>query len=331
MIAAARRFTCAADEVWRLQRGSEADCVFFQRMVNGGERITDRGSRQGTWICAPGGVVLARTGSRDPDQVLATFERAWAAWEELPEEAKRVPEDAGLEPEHRWEASYPEDGLALERIGRELPPEGLDGPPSPRWNRDYAWFSAAEIRGLVPHEARAGATFELPLVAERLARFHLVDNVRGQSLPFAPEELAEARLTATVLARDGGRLTLSLAGRTSATAEGPWLLGHNLWKPRKELPHGLDCELAGTATYDLGAGAFERFELVALGSRWGRTQLNGRGRDASPGFVAFHLDLAPPGRRIAPTFVAVYDADWIAHPAVPTWLESPAECGLEAR
>ena len=41
----AKRFVCAADEVWRLQRGSDADCVLFQRWSNGGERITDRGSR----------------------------------------------------------------------------------------------------------------------------------------------------------------------------------------------------------------------------------------------------------------------------------------------
>ena len=50
---------CAADEVWRLQRGSEADCVFFQHMVNGGKRITDRGSRQGVWVCAPRGLLLS--------------------------------------------------------------------------------------------------------------------------------------------------------------------------------------------------------------------------------------------------------------------------------
>ncbi len=80
MIEAARRhFVCAADEVWRLQRGSEADCVFFQRMVNGGQRITDRGTRQGTWVCAPGGVVLARCNTRDIDQVLAALDQGLAA------------------------------------------------------------------------------------------------------------------------------------------------------------------------------------------------------------------------------------------------------------
>ncbi|MCZ6598538.1 MAG: hypothetical protein O7B99_12925, partial [Planctomycetota bacterium] len=107
MIAMAKRFVCAADEVWRLQRGSEADCVFFQRMVNGGERITDRGTRQGTWVCAPGGVVLARVSSRDIDHVLATLERGLDAWDELPDDLKRIPADAGIEPEHRWEHNRP--------------------------------------------------------------------------------------------------------------------------------------------------------------------------------------------------------------------------------
>ena len=118
MIEATQNFVCAADEVWRLQRGSQADCVFFQRMVTGGERITDRGSRQGTWICAPGGVVLARFNTRDVDKVLETLERGLAAWRELPDEQRRLPADAELEPEHRWEHSYPEGGLALVRFAR---------------------------------------------------------------------------------------------------------------------------------------------------------------------------------------------------------------------
>ena len=34
--------------------------------------------------------------------------------------------------------------------------------------------------------------------------------------------------------------------------------------------------------------------------------MNGRGRDSAPGLLAFHLTLASPTDRIAPTFVALY-------------------------
>lgn len=331
MIAATQRFVCAADEVWRLQRGSEADCIFFQSMVNGGKRITDGGSRQGTWVCSAAGVVLARFNTRDVETVLEKLEAAYAAWEALPDEARHLPEDVGLEPEHRWEHNYPEGGLVLDRTVRDLPAEGLDAPPMPRWSRDYAWFSREEVRAMVPREASVGDTFELGLLARRLARFHLVDNARGQSLPFADEEIVEARVTARVVARSGTRVTLHLVGVTRAVAEGPWLLGHNLWMPKGENPRGVACELAGEAACDLESGAFESFELVALARRWGSARNDGRRRDPI-GRVAFHLTMAPPGApRIAPTFVVVYDGEWIEAPAVPTWVRSPEECGLGER
>ena len=76
-------------------------------------------------------------------------------------------------------------------------------------------------------------------------------------------------------------------------------------------------------------GTFPAFELVAIGRRWGRTQMNGRGKDDFPGLVGFHLERAPSAPHIAPTFVVAYGVDWIVPPGIPAWIESPAECGLE--
>ena len=327
MIAACADFVCAADEVWRLQRGSEADCVFFQRAVNGGERITDRGTRQGTWILAPGGRLLAHANTRDIERQLETMARGLAAFRELGAADRALPEGVELAPAHRWEDGFPEDGLALERVGREVGPEGLAGAPGERWNRDFAWFSAEELRGLLPASLAPGESVELPLVARRLARFHLVDNVRGQTLPFADAEVLAAtlRATTTELAADG-RVLLRLEGATRAEAAPEWLLGENAWTPNRVDPHGIACELLGDALWNAGTRTFERFDLVAVGRRWGRTVMNGRGSDDEPGVVAFRF--APTRERIAPAFAAVYDAEWLPRPAVPTWRESPAECGL---
>ncbi len=329
VIEAAQSFVCAADEVWRLQRGSEADCVFFQHMVNGGERITDRGSRQGVWVCAPSGLLLAHVNTRNIERLLECLDDGVAAWNALTAEERRLDPDAALTPAHRWEMNVPVDGLVLERIGRELTPEGLDAEPHASWNRDFAWFSAGEVRDAFAEVAARdiGAEFELPFVASRLAQFHLIDNVRGQSLPFAPSEVTTADLTATIVARDEGRVRLTLDGHTAADSDGPWLLGDNSWKPSATHPHGIECELTGRAVWSAAERRFESFELVAVGRRWGRTVMNGRGRDASPGLVAFHFEITD--MVLAPTFVAVYDADWIEAPAIGTWRDAPEECGLE--
>jgi len=319
VVALAGRFVPAADEVWRLQRGADADCRFFQRLVNGGEPIEDDGTRQGIWVASPSGRLLASINSLDADAVLAVLERGLAAWDELADDERRLPDGVALDPEHRWEHGYPEGGLVLERVARDLPASGdFREEPTGRWNRDYAWFTADEARRLVPADAGPGTVWTPPaFFARRLARFHLVDNVRGQTLPYADEEVLRAELGARVLERHGARLELELRGATRAVADGTWRMGENLWQPRRELPRGIELGLVGRATWDAEAARFDAFELVALGRRWGHTENNGRWRDPEPATIGFCLSLAPPDARIAPTFVAVYDGDWIEPPANP--------------
>ena len=324
IIARSAAFVCAADEVWRLQRGSESDCVFFQKAVNRGERITDVGTRQGTWVFAPSGRLLAHGNTRHIERMLEILDHGLSRWSELTDEEKRLPAGVDFSDVHRWESNFPTDGLALERVGREL--ADADGTELGSWNMDYAWFSGAELAEELAPLVNGAEEAELSHMAMRLARFHLIDNVRGQSLPFAPTEVERARLTARVVARESGSLELELTGDTQAVADGPWLMGDNIWKPKETHPHGLECELRGRAVWNTATRRFDAFELVGVARRWGRTVMNGRSRDASPGYLAFSFEPSP--RRIAPAFVDVYDADWIVAPDVPTWRDSPKEIGL---
>lgn len=324
---ARERFVCAADEVWRLQRGSDDDCVFFQRATNGGERILDRGTRQGTWVFAPDGTLLGHVNSRSVEAQRQVLETALERWAALPDEARHVPADARIDPGHRWEDSFPEDGLVLERIVRELVPEGS---PRGSWNRDFVWMARAEVEQAVPADLAPGSAFELGPLATRLARFHLVDNARGQTQPFAAEEIERALLRATATARVGSAVVLRLEGETAAACDGTWRLPEDsIWKPGAVHPHGVETRLHGRAVFDRDQRRFTQFELVAVGRRWGFTENNGRWRAPEPGLLAFHLALAPDAPRVAPTFVQTYDVDWILRPSVETWRDSPAECGLE--
>jgi len=87
----------------------------------------------------------------------------------------------------------------------------------------------------------------------------------------------------------------------------------NYWKPheQQQWPHAISTSVWGTATYDLDRERFLAFDLVALGERRDRTVMQGRG-SAEPSPIGIACELAPAGWRVAPTFVNVYDVDWVA-------------------
>ena len=53
------------------------------------------------------------------------------------------------------------------------------------WNQDFAWFTKDEARQFLARKIEPGRTRKVPrTLVERLARFHFLDNVRGQTPPF---------------------------------------------------------------------------------------------------------------------------------------------------
>jgi hypothetical protein len=309
------------------------------------------GTRQGIYVVSPKGELLSSVNSLNAERVLETMKRGLQGWQELPAEEK-VPgsvQSSDIEPDHRWEMSYPARGLVLVSRVRDLP-ETLDPaePQTTKWNQDHAWFSEAEARAIMaagpagrrrtaergawvpgaPLSPRLGETWEWPREAvERLARFHLVDAVIGQALAFAPEEILRQSLQAEVTAVEGTRVHLSLQGQVLADADGVWRLGDNDWTPRRSWPRGIAWELLGEATWDTAQQSFTGFELVGLGAWWGASQFNGRGGEDPHGRIGIVLSLAPevPAHRIAPAYVDIYDADWIVRPRGANALETRAE------
>jgi hypothetical protein len=66
--------------------------------------------------------------------------------------------------------------------------------------------------------------------------------------------------------------------------------------------------LRGRATFDLESGRFTKFELVATGTRTGRTRYNNRDDDPGPApiGVAFVLAGDTPQDRVPPSFLYAY-------------------------
>lgn len=318
MLESAARFVPCADEVFRLQRGEGSECRHFQAMADQGHYGRGGGTRQGIYVFAPSGKLLASANTLDAARVLSLLDEGFAAWEVLPAAMRRLDPSDLLIPEARWEDSYPHDGLALRGTVRDLGPPGETLAPGPRMNVDFAWFSADEARAMLPADPRVGERCALPRdVVARFAALHLVDNVRGQTIPFAPDEITEAAVGTRVLAREGDQVRLAIAGHTRAQSDGVWRLGDSDWGTDAELPRSVDVTWRGEADFDLRTQRFTRFDLIVFGEREGRGTVNGRHDDPGPsrlGWV-FRLGDGSPAERIAPTFADHYDVPWVQRPA----------------
>lgn len=320
----ASRCVPATDESWRLQTSDDPEARFFRTMVDD-DPAPVAGSRQGTYVCTPGGRLLARGNSTGPRAIEQIIRNGLAAWEALSEGERNAPVPEAARPAHRWEDSFPEDGLVLSAVHRDLEPDPEDATrfraAAGRWNLDHVWFSRDELRGWLPAELRRGATRSVaPGIADRIVRFHLIDNVRGQEGPFAPADIEAVEMLSRVEWVEGSVVTLSIEGRTRAVADGNWRLGENLWERFPNRPRGVETVLFGAARFDRATGRFTEFRMVAVGESWGGSGLNGRrgAADDARFPIAWRFTLAggAPADRVPPAFINIYGADWVARPDV---------------
>lgn len=273
-----------------------------------GGRTQPTDTRQGTYMLTAAGEFLASVNTNSPEQMALTMREALRKWEVL-ESDRRIPGQP-INPAtiDRFERKFPFDGLAVRVLVRDLPrSERPSDWRADAWNRDYAWFSADEVRGMIP-PAKIGAEAATPAEAiKRLARLHFVDTARGQSPPFQPQAIEKASLTARVVAIAGEIATLRLEGLVRSVEKGRWsVAGFRDMQAPAERERGIELKLLGRAT--ARGKRFLTFEIVAIGVRWGATQYNGRADDqgVSPiGFLLTRIE-GRPEERIAP-------ANWWAY------------------
>lgn len=308
----------ATDEVWRLQGVDDNDASFFQKMASKGHYRKAGGSRQGIYICSPSGKLLSSINSLKADAVLETIKDGLSKWQSLPKKDRKLSEKNPPEALHRWEDSYPENGLVLKCAKSDL----LTDPPNldergDRWNMDHVWFNHDEARSWLPENPKKGQIYQLPKkIKDRLFQFHMVDNVRGQTLPFAPKEIKASKLEVKIIKVEDSQIQIKINGMSRAIAKGDWLLGENDWTPSHDLDHSMETDILGKASYDLSINRFIEFEMVAIGKRRGKTQHNGRYYSPDTGHVGFLYTLASNSysEKIAPAFIDLYNAKWIKRP-----------------
>jgi hypothetical protein len=309
--ALAARFVPVAEEVGRLQRDQDADCRFFQGFCEQGHyggRTKPSTTRQGIYAVTATGAFLASVNTRDAGEVAAMLRKALTKFAAMPP-AERSGHAPALDPAAiaRFERLFPADGLVLAVYSRDVARTKVTpGWRGTAWNQDHAWFRRDEVLAFVP-EARVGARAAMPApLLQRFVRAHFVDNVRGQTFAHKPENVVAAALMATCDAVDGDRQRLVFEGRVRIERTGTWATrGYGPASPQQL---GYDCTLLGAAEFDRARGAFTAFRLLAIGTRRGATEFNGRQDDFGPAPLGIAFELAAEGAApVAPSLHHVYE------------------------
>jgi hypothetical protein len=295
---ASEEFVPVTGDDWYQRRRQDAEGEFFRKVADQGPRKGEGGStRQGIYCLTPSGKLLAYKNAQDADVMRAVLERALADWKKLPAEereagAVKVP-DPG-DPDKRYHRAPPADGLILNVYTRILDRDDrgdcrrgtCETPGGDRAAHDHLWLTKVEWQSLLPKEAKAGDQFAMPEpIARRIARFHLVDDTRGEPPFWSAEEVRRSEMRWTVEEANAAAVRLRLDGSVLlATDADP-----------KKAGRGYEARLLGYLEYDPTKRAVTRFDVLALGDHWGEgTFTRGAREGRRPLGVAF--ELAPGGK-----------------------------------
>jgi len=254
---------------------------------------------QGIYVATPNGKLLASTNQRDAKVAAETLRKGIAMWDSMKREDRLLTGKPSPEPEGLTRL-YPKGGLVLQAFYRDLPRKDGDvkGFFAGMWNQDFVWFTREEARSLVPESKTPGASKAVPeKLARRLARYHLVDHVRGGTRPFSDGAVKRVEIAVKMVKVEGDTMRLKIEGTSSAEEKG----GKTVC--------GFEGRLLGHAAWDLKKEMFTSFDLLATGNRWGDNTLDNDRRDdmgTNPMGIAFRLATSTEGPdRVPPLFLTV--------------------------
>jgi hypothetical protein len=298
-------FVPVAGDDWYERRRDDAEGRFFRAVADQGPRKGEGGStRQGIYVFTADGQLLVYRNSQDAAVMRDVLRQGLAAWNNLPA-GRRQPGavrvgDAG-ETDARYTRTPPAGTLVvnfhtriLDRAGKDDFCRGTCGTVGgDHAALDHLWITAAECRALVPEKPHHGDKVPLPpAVVERILRFHLVDNTRGEPAAWHREDIRSQDLTLTVEQAGDDGVGLRLEGSALLATDA------DLARARR----GFDVRLLGHLHYDAGKKAFDRFDVVALGEHWGDSKFTPGARPGrTPLGVAFELaNGTSPADRVPP-------------------------------
>lgn len=288
-----------AENCTPLQQQKDARGEFFRHVAEQGHyagRTQPSATRQGIYACTAGGLLLASVNTRTADHMLAMMHKALQVWQSLGPEERKSPGPFALDPfvpDPKYAVRFPDGGLILQVYARDLPRNSAQ---TDDWrknavNFDHAWFTHEEMLSFIPASEAPGSRHALPWpVVRRFARFHIIDNVRGETPMWGEQDIRHAALFTEVVARKGDQLILRLTGAVKNVGSGRWPI--RPFQEKYDIERGMDVTLSGTLHWNVARRRFDRFDLLAIGTRWGGTEHNLRWDDLDRAPIAILFELA---------------------------------------
>jgi hypothetical protein len=239
--------------------------AFFWKVADQSHSMAQGGeTTQGLYAFSTTGELYGWMNDRDIPTLLALLAKARAAHAAAPPKKLTLAEpkpDAALEP--------PEGAAVVRVYSRVKPlPEGLAADDLNRSvGRDHLWILKSEIEA-IEKAVEADGKCEVPrALAARIARWHLLDNVRGEPDRWMASEVKKASFTVTHLA--------TLSGRTRAHLDGAFFMLAKAGKKGEDGrilgERGFEGTIEGELEIDPTKSRLTGLRLHARGKFWGES------------------------------------------------------------
>ncbi len=257
------RFVPVAIDQANQRRQKDTEGEFYRKIASQGPRNNFRSTTQGFYVATPSGKLLLFNNNRHPEKVRRLLK------EQLEEYSSLTSSESSAKPisrettDARYNFTAPEGGLVVRVRTKVL---GGYEPTDDRWrkifqgalSRDNLWISKAEHESMCRGQIPVGLT-------RRMARFHLVDNTRGEPPMWKADEIRAMKLNVH-------------EGQVSGVAHLETDDGNR----------GYKADLRGRI--EGAEGKVIRFDVVALGNFWGEGRYTRRApKGKFPLAVSFEL------------------------------------------
>lgn len=304
-------FIPVSGDDWYQRRRKDKEGEFFRKLA------ADSGKQghtlQGIYLFTADGTPLAYKNSNHSAEFTREMMRqALMQFAKLPA-AKRKPGVAKIEDEGELDANYsrtpPKDGIILTAYTRILDFKNgeyrkgtCEATGGEKAARDHVWITKDEAKSLVPAKAVVGFRYVMPAkIADRLTRYHLIDNTRGEPILWQPSDVRLQRMTLVVANATADAVELRLQGEV--------LLSTDADTAKAE--RGYEVRLAGTLCYRPTKETFDCFDITAVGTHWGDHPHNSPARPGKSLLgQSFELASDRPGDRVPPQGIRDKEGYW---------------------